>query len=246
MFGNKAHATGIALISVTLLFTSISNAQLAILQGIRDLRSLAKVSVFGQFSGLFFILPLYWLLGEKGIVPAYILTSFIALLFSWYFSKDIIADKIKLSFKEKIVNGTEMVKLGIILAVNSIINSVVFLIIRKYINTHGGILEVGLFQAGYNLCNTYVGFVFTAIATDYFPALSGVANSIKERNRLVCQQLEVGILIILPIIIFAMTFLPIVIIIFLSDKFLPIVSMVQWSLVSVLFKMVTWSIGYLF
>jgi O-antigen/teichoic acid export membrane protein len=65
MFGNKAHATGIALISVTLLFTSISNAQLAILQGIRDLRSLAKVSVFGQFSGLFFILPLYWLLGEK-------------------------------------------------------------------------------------------------------------------------------------------------------------------------------------
>lgn len=246
MFGNKAHATGIALISVTLLFTSISNAQLAILQGIRDLRSLAKVSVFGQFSGLFFILPLYWLLGEKGIVPAYILTSFIALLFSWYFSKDIIADKIKLSFKEKIVNGTEMVKLGIILAVNSIINSVVFLIIRKYINTHGGILEVGLFQAGYNLCNTYVGFVFTAIATDYFPALSGVANSIKERNRLVCQQLEVGILIILPIIIFAMTFLPIVIIIFLSDKFLPIVSMVQWSLVSVLFKMVIWSIGYLF
>ena len=139
-----------------------------------------------------------------------------------------------------------MVKLGIILTVNGIINSVVFLIIRKYINTHGGILEVGLFQAGYNLCNTYVGFVFTAIATDYFPALSGVANSIKERNRLVCQQLEIGILIILPIIIFAMTFLPIVIIIFLSDKFLPIVSMVQWSLVSVLFKVVTWSIGYLF
>ena len=86
-----------------------------------------------------------------------------------------------------------MVKLGIILTVNGIINSVVFLIIRKYINTHGGILEVGLFQAGYNLCNTYVGFVFTAIATDYFPSLSGVANSIKERNRLVCQQLEIGI-----------------------------------------------------
>lgn len=246
MFGNNAFVKDVVLISVTLLFTSVSNAQLAILQGIRDLKSLAKVSIFGQFFGLFIILPFYYLLGEKGIVPAYIISSVIPLLFSWYFTKSIISDKVELSLKEKIVNGAEMVKLGVVMAVNGIINSVIFLIIRKYINSHGGIDEVGLFQAGYNLCNTYIGFVFTAIATDYFPALSGVSNNIRDRNKLVCQQMEIGILILLPIIIFALAYLPIVITIFLSEKFIPIVSMVQWSLISVLFKLVTWSIGYLF
>ena len=42
------------------------------------------------------------------------------------------------------------------------------------ISRMGSIDDVGLFNAGFTIVNTYVGLVFTAMATDYYPnELSG-------------------------------------------------------------------------
>ena len=69
-------------------------------------------------------------------------------------------------------------------------------IVRIFISNQGGISEVGLYSAGFAIINTYVGLVFTAMGTDYYPRLSAVAHSNKECKKTINQQAEMTILLL--------------------------------------------------
>jgi len=64
----------------------------------------------------------------------------------------------------------------------------------------GGVAQVGLYNAGFMIINTYVGLVFTAMATDYYPRLAGVANDVSKTNTTINQQIEIAIIILAPIL----------------------------------------------
>ena len=85
-FGNDAYTWAFVWLSITLFFQEISSGQLALLQGLRKIKQLAKANVLGSFLGLCLSLPLYYWLGLQGIVPALILTAGISLVLSWYFA----------------------------------------------------------------------------------------------------------------------------------------------------------------
>ena len=46
--------------------------------------------------------------------------------------------------------------------------------LSAFISKTGSLSDVGLYNAGLAIVDGYVGMVFTAMATDYFPRLSGV------------------------------------------------------------------------
>ena len=136
-----------------------------------------------------------------------------------------------------------MVKLGFFLSLQFLMSTIVIWIIRNYVSSKGGVDEVGLYTAGTTIVATYIGLVFSAIATDYFPRLAAT-KSYEELNVSVCTQAELTILLLAPLVIAFIVFCKPVIILLYSERFLPIEHMMYWSIGAVLTQAMGWAVSY--
>jgi O-antigen/teichoic acid export membrane protein len=245
-FGNAEYTLPFIWISVSLLFTQLSTGELILLQGMRKLQFLAKANLTGSILGLIVTVPLYHWLGMKGIVPGIIITSVITLGGAWYFSGKIQVEKVAVSKAVTLAEGKEMLTMGFMISLSGLIALGASYIVRIFISNHGGVDQVGLYNAGFAIINTYVGLVFTAMGTDYYPRLSAVSYSNEECKRTINQQAEIAILIIAPIIIVFMVFIHLIVVLLYSTKFVPVNQMVLWAALGMLFKAVSWAIAFLF
>jgi O-antigen/teichoic acid export membrane protein len=244
-FGDLTYTWAFVWLSITLFFQQISSGQLALLQGLRKIKQLAKANVLGSFFGLCLSLPLYYWLGLQGIVPALIITAGTSVVLSWYFARKVEVVKVPITLKESLNGGMDMVKLGSVMMITGFATTGVMYLIRMYISRTGGIEQVGLYSAAWAIVSNYVGMVFTAMGADYFPRLSAVSDDNLQIKKLVNQQAEIAILILGPILIFLLSALPFVIRILLTAKFMPIIGLIQWAILGVLYKAASWSIGFI-
>ena len=249
-FGNKDYTISFRWISIALLFKQLSSSQLAILQGLRKLKSLAKANLLGNFIGLLITLPLYYYYKIDAIVPAIIIATFMSFVFTYYYSHKLDIESVTISRKEAVSEGKGMINLGVMLSLSSLITLLVAYIIRIYIGSANeteelGLIDVGLYSAGFVILNSYVGIIFNAMGTDYFPRLSEIANDITKLRKTVLEQATVAILLITPIIVIFLACAPFIIVILYSHEFSPIVAMVTWGILGMIFKAVSWSMGYM-
>lgn len=245
-FGNYDYTIPFIFLSVTLLFQQLSAGQSVILQGMRKLKHLAKSGVLGSFFGLIISIPIYYFFGVKGIVPTLILNSITTLLLTWYFSKKIKIEKQKITPKQTFQEGKEMLKMGLAMSLTNILVLGIGYIIRIYIVRIGGTEEVGLFTAGFAIVNGYVGLIFTAMGTDYYPRLAGVNKDNQKCKEIINQQAEVTILILAPIIMIFLLTAPYAVSLLYSNKFVPITGYMQWAMLGMIFKATSWSISFIF
>ncbi|MDD2476524.1 MAG: O-antigen translocase [Dysgonamonadaceae bacterium] len=245
-FGNYDYTLPFIVLSITLLLDQICAGQKTLLQGLRRLKDLAKASAIGSTVGLFVSVPLYYLLGVKGIVPTLILNSLTALLLTWYFSKKIKIVPVSISKADIKTEGKSMVVMGVALSISSILIAISSFVLRSFIRNIGGEEEVGLFAAGFAIINTYVSMIFTAMGTDYYPRLAAVNNDNLKCRDLVNQQAEIGTLILAPLLAICLVFMPLMILILYSNKFLLANGYISWAALGMMLKMAAWPIGYLF
>lgn len=245
-FGNLDFTIPFIFLSLTLLFQQLSAGQSVILQGLRRLKDLAKSSILGSFFGLIISAPIYYFFGIKGIVPTLILNSITMLGLTWYFSNKLKIKPIKINPKQTLLEGKDMLKMGLVMSLNNILVLGVGYTIRLYIMKLGGTEEVGLYTAGFAIVNGYVGLVFTAMGTDYYPRLAAVNKNDSKCIQTVNQQAEISILIIGPIIILFLLLAPYTITLLYSNKFIPITGFMQWAILGMLFKSSSWAISYIF
>ncbi|NLV20334.1 MAG: O-antigen translocase [Bacteroidetes bacterium] len=245
-FGNRDYTLAFIWISITLLLTQIKDGQLALLQGMRKLQYLAKANLAGTTSALVISIPVYYFLRLEGIVPAIIITSLAVLFFSWIFASKIKTEKPKVTRTDFVTEGSDMLRMGIMLSLSSITALATSYLARIYISHRGGVEQVGLFNAGFAIVNSYVGMVFTAMGTDYFPRLSSyIHDRIKAMNT-VNNQAEIAILILAPIITIFLVFIKWVVILFYSTKFIGIHNMIHFAVLGMFFKAISWPISYIF
>lgn len=62
-FGDYSYTLSFVWLSISLLFLHVTNGRLAVLQGLRRHKELAKANVVGNFLALVFTVPLYYFLG---------------------------------------------------------------------------------------------------------------------------------------------------------------------------------------
>lgn len=245
-FGNRDYTLGFIWISITLLVTQINAGQLVILQGMRKLQYLAKANLAGTSSALIISLPVYYIWRVDGIVPAIIITAFMTMFFSWYYASKVQVVRQKVSKTLFLSEGGDMLKMGIVLSLSSIIAQGTSYFVRIFVSHKGGVDQVGLFNAGFAIINTYVGMVFTAMGTDYFPRLSGLIYDRDKARNTVNNQAEVALLILAPILTVFLVFINWVVILFYSTKFVGVNNMIHAAALGMFFKAASWPISYIF
>lgn len=244
-FGNKDFSFAFIWLSVSLLFNQLSSGYLVVLQGLRKLNYLANANITGSFLGLFVSVPIYYVWGNDGIVPAILVTSVVSMLRAWYFGNKVKIQDVKVSHSVTLKVGKEMLKMGVMLSLSGLITTAAAYFLRIYINNAGGVEQVGFYSAGFAIIESYVGLIFVAMGTDYFPRLSAINKNIEKIRDVVTQQSVIALLVLTPIIILFIVFSPVAISILYSSEFISIENMVKWGVLGMLFRAVSWSMGFL-
>ena len=245
-FGNKDYTWSFIWISITLLLNQLSTGQTTLLQGMRQIRYMAQSGMIGSIFGLITTIPLYYFFGIKGIVPGIIVTSVASLMLTWYFSRKLRMKPVYVSKVRTIAEGKGMLKMGFMISLSGLITMGASYFVRIYISNTGGVDQVGLYTAGFAIINTYVGLVFTAMSSDYYPRLSAVAHSNEQSKQVINQQAEIALLILAPIIMVFLVFINWVVIILYSTKFIPVNDMILYAALGMLFKAASWAIAFIF
>lgn len=243
-FGNSEYTLAFRWLSLILFFNQLTSGQLVVLQGIRKLNYLAKANVIGAVLGLLVSTPLYYYFKIKGIAPALIITAIFSFGIALFFAKKIKIDAIKVSKQDTIKEGKGMLKLGFMLSLSSLITIGASYLIRIFISTINGVEEVGLYTAGFAIIGTYVGLVFSAMSTDYYPRLAGAANDNKKVKLLMNQQAEISVLILAPILTVFLIFINWIVIILYSTSFIGVNGMIHWAALGMYFKAISWAIAF--
>ena len=245
-FGNKDYTVAFVWLSITLLLNQLTSGSFVFLQGLRKLKYLAKANVIGAALGLLVSVPIYYYLGVEGIVPAMIFTSILGFVVAYYFTRKVNNRTIAVTSNETITKGKGMLVMGFMLSISGIMVLGVSYVIRIFINNNGGVEDVGLYNAGIAIISTYVGLLFTAMETDYFPRLSAVIHNDKKAIELINQQAEIAILILAPVLIVFLVFVDWIITLLYSSEFIPIKEMIYWAAIGMFFKVAAWVLAFFF
>jgi O-antigen/teichoic acid export membrane protein len=244
-FGSREYTLAFIWLSSILVLNAYYRGNLAILQGMRKLGDLARTSVIGSVAGLFVSVPLYYIYGIRGIIPAIILAVFIPFIISSYYAGKINKMPVDVSFRDSLVKGRSMVELGMLMMISVFLGALVVFVTNAFIRYRGGLDDVGFYQAGLSISNRIIGLVFVAMASDFFPRLSAISSDNGKVRETVNQQAEVVILLAAPLLIALIVSAPIIIKLLLSPEFHPITVFVRWVALGMLFQAGSYSVGYI-
>jgi O-antigen/teichoic acid export membrane protein len=244
-FGNRSYTAAFIWLSLTLLFNQLTTGQGSLLQGMRKLNRLAKANVASSVLGLIVSVPLYYFYKIDGIVPALIATSICGAGIAWYFARGIQIENPTIDRTKTISEGKSMLRMGFMLSVSGLLTVGASAAVRIYISNVGGVADVGLYSAGFAIIGTYVSLVFSAMATDFYPRLSGVAHDNERAREIINHQAEVAILILSPILCIFLIFIAYFVILLYSFQFIRVSGMIHWATLGMYFKAASWSIAFI-
>lgn len=245
-FGDESKKIPIIVSSIAILFMSISDGQLALLQGKRLIKEMAKLSIAFSIFNIIISVPIYYYFKEKGIILVLVLTPFFSMAIAWLKIRKIKIKKIKLSFLETYLSGKQMIKLGFFIVINGFLSNFTMYLIRIEIGQKIDLISVGLVQAGWTLSNMYVGIILNAMLADFFPRLSKLGNDNEKTNQLINQQLKIALILGTPFVIFMLVFSKFIIKSLYSEEFLMANSLVELLFLNVFLTLIVWPLGVLF
>ena len=210
----------------------------------RQLSKVAKTQILTVIATLVVSVPLYYYYGHSGVVPAIVLIAFSTMTITVGYSYRCFPFRFDFC-RSMLRDGFSMIRLGIAFIVAAAIGSASEMAIRSYLNVVAGMDEVGLYNAAFMIAITYSGLVFSAMETDYFPRLSGVANNYEATNSVVNKQMEVSLLMLAPMLVALVSGLPLLVPVLFSSEFLPVVQMAQVAVLAMYFKVLTMPVAYI-
>ena len=244
-FDDDARTLSVALLSLAVLFRTVSAGQGALIQGLRRISDLAKISVVGGISGTLVTIALVYGFGQRGIVPALIAVEAVSLLLSWWFSRKVQLVTVALRVDEASHEAASLLKLGFAFMASGMVAMGSAYAVRIMIVRQLGIDAAGLYQSAWMVGGLYVGFVLQAMGADFYPRLTAVILDNEQTNRLVNEQAQISLLLAVPGVLATLTFAPLVLPLFYSMAFKEAVELLRWLCLGVALRVVTWPLGFI-
>jgi antigen flippase len=244
-FGNTTHARAIGILSMILLFSSVSGGQAALIRGMRRIGDLAKLSILGALWGTIISIPIVYFWGQAGIVAYMVTIAGVAMLTSWWYARKIHIAKFVLEWREIGSEAKGLISLGVMLMGSALMTTLVMYLIRVMVVRRFGLDSAGLYHSATTLSNVYIGFILTAMGMDFYPRLTAASQDNAACNRLVNEQAEVGLLMAAPGLLATLTFAALVIQLFYSRRFIPAYDILQWQVLGTFIRVACWPMGFI-
>ena len=248
-FGTSGYTRYFLLLSVAVFFNVMGSGELAIMQGLRHYKRLAFCNIVPPCCALLLSIPIYYIWGVEGIVPAMIVLSI-----SYYAVVRLLSyryrcprqERDRISLRTLWTHGSSILKFGMMITVSILVGTVTTYALTAFISRHGSLADVGFYQAGGAITTQYIGLIFTAMAADFYPHLSELLEkSTADAFRFVNQQMEIIVLIVAPMVMLLILSAPLAIRILLTEEFLTIQRMVCFLGLAGIFKALCFPMDYI-
>jgi PST family polysaccharide transporter len=246
VLGDRNGSADVAWLALGLALTVASASQSALLNGMRRIGDLARISVYsGVLSTLAAIVAVWWW-GRGGIL-AFVLAAPAAsfLLGHWYVAKLGRLQVPATSWSVLAGQWRAMLTLGAAFMVSGLVTNLGQLAARTVIQRDLGPEALGHFQAAWLISMTYLGFVLGAMGTDYYPRLTAAIREPDQVNRLVNEQIEVALLLAGPAFLAMLALAPWIIALLYSREFSEAVGILRWQVLGDVLKVACWPMGFI-
>ncbi len=245
LFGDAARATEVGLVGIAILLTLLGSAQTALLQGLRRIGDLGRVTVIGALAATVAGVLAVWTWDEDGLIWFLLVQPLAMLLVAVYFTR-----RLPEPSPERLTPlvfwqvWKPMARLGVAFMLAGLATTATLLLVRGRISQELGLEAAGQFAAAWGITITYVGFLLSAMAGDYYPRLTEIIRDRAASIRLMNDQAQLVLAIGGPVLLLLIGWAPWVITLLYSEEFGPAVALLQWQTAGNVFKLASWTLSF--
>ncbi|MBO5640971.1 MAG: oligosaccharide flippase family protein [Prevotella sp.] len=243
-FGNADHWINYMLLSPAVAMATITCGEMAILKATRKLKVIASLSTINILVGACTNIPLYYLYGMRGIIPAIMLFGLCQMIIVMYFSFKDTPPKLRFE-KTFLLIGKPMLILGGAFVIQGFLEHGTKLAIQAFINNRGSLEDVGFYNTSTMIISVYLGIFASSIAADYYPRLSGIFADERKRALTVSRQIDVIQMLTAPMLMMFLVGAHIIVPLLLSEEFTGIIPILEIALASCLMRSVSQPLAFM-
>jgi PST family polysaccharide transporter len=245
VFGDRSYATEVGLIGLAILLTLLGTAQTALIQGMRRIGDLGRVTVLSALVGTIAGLTAVWLYGEAGLIWFVVVQPLATIVIAMRYTRRLPKPTAARPSAAEIWDVWKpMAKLGAAFMLGSFATTATLLLVRGRITQELGLEAAGQFAAAWGITMIYVGFLLAAMAADYYPRLTEVINDRAAATRLMNDQAQLGLAIGGPVLLLLIGLAPWAVTLMYSAEFAPAAELLQWQTVGNVFKLASWALAF--
>lgn len=239
-FASDEYTLELAIAGLAVPCVVASAAWSAILQSTGQLKTLAKIQVFGAFAGLLLGLPLIYFGGTFGVALSILLAAAVLAAALWQAARrHYPADSVPANaadIRQLLHLGGALMAVGWLAQLSSYL--VRLTIIRGY-----GLESAGHYQAAFAIAGNLGGFVIVAMGADFFRRISEARDE-KEAAHLAEKQIQAGLLLGLPLLAGLLTMGRFCLHLLYADSFDAAIPLLSWMVWGIFLRLIAWPLGY--
>jgi PST family polysaccharide transporter len=210
----------------------------AVIQGRGEVGFLARSqAAFAVVSALVAV-PLIWYGGLAGLGVSVVLAALIPVAGLWSRRPR----HLTAASDDKGIRDS-LVRAGLSIIATIAIAQVAAYATRMVVVNQLGVFEAGLYQAALAVSGGLPGFVFSAMALDYYPRISAAKDG-EEMVRVTNMQVQASMVIATPLFVGMIVFGGQLLDFYYTEEFLGATELMAWMTASVAFRVISWPAGY--
>lgn len=242
--GNVSRVPFVVWVGVGVGLSLIAGVQSAILNGLRRVSDFARVQVLSALLATVIGVGAVWTWGEDAVLVFVLAVPLSSLLVASWFIAGLKIPKVKVGARGIAIQGVRLAKLGVLFMLAQLVISFGFLAVRARIEWQFDTVALGIFEAAWLLSSVYLGAVVTAMTTDYYPRLSGLADDDSATAALINDQTRVALWLCGPMCVALIGLAPVAIYVLFSAEFSAAGEILRWLLVGDVLKVMAWPLGF--
>lgn len=198
-FGTSSHWWQFMIVAGTLLLQSLSDGEMAIMQGTDRLKYIARSSAIGSIIGLAVSIPMFRYLDESVSIPLSFIAYSISIVAALWLNRDR-KIPVRILPPYQLKESSAMVKLGGYIALATFATNLAQMIFLSWLNRENSTEIVGFYQAGNTLVIRYSSIIFTAVGLEFYPRMAASSHSNHRMNIFVSHEIGLLLKIFTPMI----------------------------------------------
>lgn len=238
------HTLHYLLLAPAVAAMALTGGETAVLKGTRHMRELAVIQLATVVLSVAFSVFIYFHFGIAGVVPVLLLICLTELFVTACFSLRYYPLRMGV-IRQHVREGIPMLRLGLSFVIAGIVGSGVEMYVRAFLNHVGNLETVGLYYAAFSIAITYPSALLASLENDYFARLSSANDDNRRMCDMINAQIEVLLMVMLPVVAIMMVALPVAVPVLFSSRFIASVPIAQIILFAMFLRTVTMPIEYL-
>ena len=245
LLNSTDHSLEVGLVGVAVFLFLISSSQVVLLQGMRRIGDLGRVTVLSTLLGSIGGLAAVWVYGQAGLIWLILLPPLTSIFVAWRYTRRLPPPTtVQLTPREIWQAWRPMVTLGVVFTLGSLATTGTLLLVRARITQELGLEAAGHFAAAWSVTMIYVGFLLQAMGADYFPRLTEVIRDRQAANALMNDQIQLALALGGPLLLVLIGCAPWLIRLLYSAEFDEAATLLQLQTVGNVFKLAAWSLAF--